>query len=185
MRVCLVCLDKCCNILNKMISESFCGVFVTEFCNFYRDIEPFEDFARVFDRRLYHATPDDWYVVLADIRGSTKAVSEGRYKQVNIVGASCIIAVLNAIEHEDIPYVFGGDGASFLIPSYLMEKSCTALLDAKRISMEVYGLELRVGAVSIRDLQPSGSSVLVAKYAVSQFVNIAMFDGVGWRVPRI
>lgn len=45
-----------------------------------------------------------------DIRGSTRAIEEGRYKQVNMVGAAVITAVLNACAGYEIPFVVGGDG---------------------------------------------------------------------------
>jgi hypothetical protein len=54
-------------------------------------------------------------VVLADVKGSTEAVRAGRYKDVNLVGAACITAALNVTRDLDLPYAFGGDGATVLI----------------------------------------------------------------------
>ena len=62
---------------------------------FYAAIEPFLDFAEVADPARYRAAPDDWIVVLADIKGSTEAAKAGRYKDVNLIGAACITAILN------------------------------------------------------------------------------------------
>ena len=83
---------------------------------FYAAIEPFLDFAAVADPARYRAAPDDWIVVLADIKGSTEAAKAGRYKDVNLIGAACITAILNVTQGLDLPYVFGGDGATVLIP---------------------------------------------------------------------
>ena len=70
----------------------------------------------VADGNNYHDVPDDWLVVVSDIKGSTKAIVSGRYKEVNILGGSSIIPVLNCIKNVEIPFVFGGDGESFVIP---------------------------------------------------------------------
>jgi len=70
----------------------------------------------VADGNNYHDVPDDWLVVVSDIKGSTKAIESGRYKEINILGGSSIIAVLNCIKNVEIPFVFGGDGESFVIP---------------------------------------------------------------------
>ncbi|MFT6583614.1 MAG: hypothetical protein ACJAU6_004072 [Alphaproteobacteria bacterium] len=53
---------------------------------FYADLPGFHDFSEVTDLSLYQPLPDDWLIVLADIKGSTKAISEGRYKDVNMIG---------------------------------------------------------------------------------------------------
>ncbi len=59
---------------------------------FYAEIKSFSNFSQVADVGHYVTAPDDWYVVIADIQGSTRAISEGRYKQVNMIGAACINA---------------------------------------------------------------------------------------------
>ena len=46
------------------------------------------------------------------MRDSTRAIAEGRYKDVNMIGAACINAVLNISRKKSVPYVFGGDGAT-------------------------------------------------------------------------
>ena len=84
--------------------------------SFYSDLPIFREFMGVADGNNYHDVPDDWLVVVSDIKGSTKAIESGRYKEVNILGGSSIIAVLNCIKNVEIPFVFGGDGESFVIP---------------------------------------------------------------------
>ena len=44
---------------------------------FYAGLEPFTEFAEVADPARYVAAPDDWIVVLADIKGSTEAARAG------------------------------------------------------------------------------------------------------------
>ena len=83
---------------------------------FYADLASFSDFGDFTDFEAYAPVPDDWVVLCGDIRGSTRAIEEGHYKQVNMVGAAVITAVLNACPGLQIPYVFGGDGGLAAVP---------------------------------------------------------------------
>ncbi len=147
--------------------------------DFYKDINGFSGFSNAFDVRYHHAVPDDWCVVLADVKGSTQAVAQGRYKDINVVGASCIIAVLNAVKGVEVPYVFGGDGASFLVPEVLMPDVAVALLGARDMARDAFGIDLRVGAVGVSTIMQAGKSLKVSKYCVSEVIDIAMFHGGG------
>ena len=82
---------------------------------FYSDLESFGSFAGISNLPHYREAPDDWLIVVADIQGSTKAIDETRYKDMNMVGAACIMVVLNVTRGFKMPYVFGGDGATMLI----------------------------------------------------------------------
>lgn len=146
---------------------------------FYLDLESFDDFAGVHDLSLYHSAPDDWAVVLADIRGSTKAIAEGRYKDVNMIGAACITAVLNVIGDIEIPYVFGGDGATLLVPQVSVPAVRAALLKTKNLAQASFNLDLRVGAVSLPAIRAQGANVQVAKFRLSPGNYLAMFNGGG------
>ncbi len=147
--------------------------------NLYLDIPVFEDFAKVLDGDVYHPLPDDWWVGTSDIVGSTKAVAAGRYKDVNMVGASVICAVSNALGHSDYPFIFGGDGASFACPPDHIDAVRDAMAATATWARETLDLELRVGLTKIADIQASGRTVRVARYAVSHPVSYAMFNGRG------
>lgn len=147
--------------------------------NFYSQLPSFELFSEQFDTRFQVDAPQDWFVIVADVKGSTLAVAEGRYKDVNVVGASCIIAVLNACKGADIPYVFGGDGASFLVPESLLHAVALALSGTRDMALESFGLELRLGAVPVSEVYENSLSIKVSKYQVSSSVYIAMFHGGG------
>ena len=83
---------------------------------FYNELVPFSDFAEFVDFKAYEPVPDDWIVMIADVRGSTRAIEEGRYKDVNMVGAASITAVLNVCGEIEVPFVFGGDGGTVIVP---------------------------------------------------------------------
>lgn len=148
---------------------------------FYAELESFIDFADVSDLSRYTPAPDDWLVVIADIKGSTEAIHQGRYKDVNMVGAACITAVLNVTRGHEIPYVFGGDGATMMVPPGTLPRVQKALLKTRNLAQSAFGLSLRVGAVPVSQVRQHGTEVdvLVAKFRLSPGNFLAVFSGGG------
>lgn len=151
------------------------------------DFEAFDDFTRVTDRDVYHPLPDDWFIGVTDVVGSTKAVEAGRYKDVNMAGASVITAVMNALDRLDFPFSFGGDGAQVAVPADYADEARAVMAKTARWSEEALGLELRVALVPLADIRAAGHDVLVAQYAPSPSVRYAMFAGGGveWAEDRL
>ncbi|MBI2429709.1 MAG: DUF3095 domain-containing protein [Ignavibacteriales bacterium] len=147
--------------------------------SFYQDLTPIQDFADISDPSLYTEMPDDWYVAVSDIKNSTELIRNGRYKEVNLVGASTIIAILNHKKNFSIPFIFGGDGACICIPHSLIEQTKESLLGTKKMAMDLYGMELRVGIVPIRYIRERGYNVMVAPCRLSQSFAQAAFSGGG------
>ena len=96
--------------------------------DFYKNLPEFNDLKNISQSLHYQALPDDWYILATDVKGSTKAIEAGKYKNVNMVGALTIISILNLDNILDIPFVFGGDGAFLLISPLLLKDSKQALL---------------------------------------------------------
>ena len=120
---------------------------------FYNRLTPFHDFAEFVELDAYEPVPDDWTVMIADVQGSTRAIDEGRYKDVNMVGAASITAVLNICGKIEVPFVFGGDGGTVAVPRALRNAAGDALIGLQAISQAVFGLSLRVGAIPVADLR--------------------------------
>jgi hypothetical protein len=118
-------------------------------------------------------------VLCGDIRGSTRAIEDGRYKQVNMVGAAVITAVLNACAGTQIPFVFGGDGGLAVVPEPLLPGAARALQRLQGVSEQAFGLGLRAAAVPVSRLRAEGHDVRVRKFALSPGNNLAMFAGGG------
>jgi Protein of unknown function (DUF3095) len=74
---------------------------------FYAGVPVFDGFNRIVEPALYKPLPDGWTLGLADIVGSTSVIAAGRYKAVNMAGASVITAVANAVGTPEFPFVFG------------------------------------------------------------------------------
>lgn len=146
---------------------------------FYGDLAPFLEDQYLTDERQYHEAPADWVVFVTDVRGSTAAVAAGRYKEVNTIGAACIIAAQNAFPEADFPFVFGGDGATLVVPAPARDRVAAALLYLAGKSRSDFGLDLRVGCVPVAEIHARGKRVLVAKRQLSEGNCIAMFAGGG------
>ncbi|MEM9693445.1 MAG: DUF3095 domain-containing protein [Myxococcota bacterium] len=146
---------------------------------FFRDLPAFDDFVRVCDADVYRAAPDDWRVVITDVAGSTRAIEEGRYKDVNALGVASIVALQNAVDHLPVPFIFGGDGATLLVPSSHWEAVAAALRGLREVSETAFQLRLRVGAIEVRELARDGFALMVAKYRASAGVDLASFTGGG------
>ena len=147
--------------------------------SFYTDIPVFSDFSQVIDDSVYRPMPDDWFIGLTDVVGSTKAIENGQYKAVNMASAAAISAVMNALGHRDFPFVFGGDGVSFAVPPEARDVAADALARTARWVEEEIDLSLRAAMVPVREIRAAGSDVLVARYGASPAVAYAMFSGHG------
>ena len=153
--------------------------------DFYSHLEPLDTFADVADLDNYQTAPDDWHVIIADVKGSTQAIEEGRYKQVNMVGAACINAVLNITEKDRIPYVFGGDGATLLVPSSCLDSCKQVLLGVRYLAATRFNLSLRVGVVAVATIHAHDSlRVMVGKYQLSPVNALATFSGGGMELAE-
>ena len=146
---------------------------------FFAALPVLTDFADFSDGKFYRAAPSDWRVVVTDIVGSTKAVDQGRYKEVNMVAAASIVAVLNLTEGIDIPFVFGGDGATLLVPPETAQRVALALSALSKLVVDQFGLTLRVGMISVGDLSREGGAVRVARFRLSPGNHAALFMGGG------
>jgi hypothetical protein len=148
--------------------------------DFYRDLPVLESFGAAIETARHTQVPEDWWIVIADVVGSTRAIEAGAYKSVNTVGVACIAAVVNVDRRVEIPFVFGGDGATFALPGSMVERAIPALREAQRLSRGSFGLLLRVGLVRVADLLAQGLWVRLAKVRTSAHIAQPTFSGRGW-----
>lgn len=136
-------------------------------------------FSDVADATAWRAIPDGWLVGIADVVSSTAAIAAGRYKAVNMVGASVVTAVRNALATDRLAFVFGGDGAAFVVPDRAHGRVAEALARASRWADDEMGLSLRTALVPIAAIRAAGRDVRAARFAVSPSVGYVMFSGGG------
>jgi hypothetical protein len=137
------------------------------------------DFRTVLDDTSYQPVPANWLIAVSDVVGSRKAIAEGRYKAVNMAGVAMISAVINALETQELPFVFGGDGAAVVCaPS---DRPVVANVMSKAVAwvLDELGLVLRAALVPVSAVRQDGFDVQVQAMRVSDAVNNYAFRGGG------
>jgi len=146
---------------------------------FYSQLPLLDNFLQISEIGNFVDVPDDWYIIVTDIRGSTKAIEAGKYKEVNLLGACSIVAVLNVAGQTEIPFVFGGDGASLLIGPSLLSAAQKALLATQKLAKREFDMDLRVGIVPVKVVVAANYPLKIAKFKVSENYSQAVFIGGG------
>jgi len=141
----------------------------------------YRKFSSVLDRSVYGPLPDDWLIGMTDVVGSTSAIQEGRYEDVNFLGVSIIASIGNALGSFDFPFSFGGDGATFALPSERRLQAEAALKQTAEFSKRRFALEMRAGLIPLEEIRRNGRDVRIARYAVSEDTTYFMFSGGGLR----
>ena len=158
-----------------------------EIAEFYSKLKPFRNFERLSTNEVYKPAPSEWFVVIADVEGSTKAIAEGRYKDVNLVGAAAISSVQSCFPGEEIAFVFGGDGAAFLLGPEKIEAAKAALASLKSASRAKFGMSIRIGVVAVSEIIAAGQTIEVAKFEIARgrCSLLVRGGGLAWAEHRI
>lgn len=146
---------------------------------FYQDVKPMHNLKELGNLAHYVDVPETWFIALSDVRGSTAAIEAGKYKAINSVAAATICGMLNALPELEIPFVFGGDGASILVPPQGYDPASMTLRESQRLAEFAFGLDLRIGIVPVRDVLAAGYDLKVAKLHLSDNYQQAIFTGGG------
>lgn len=152
---------------------------MTDSKSFYTNLPFIHTIEEIGMDEYFRELPEDWVIIITDIKGSTKAIQEGRYRQVNTIGASVIAAVKNRLGSLEFPFVFGGDGATLLVHRDFLEEVLSVLHGLKEQSALVYKLELRVGYIYYSEVLKRGAKVMISKMKYSDFFYQAVFKGGG------
>lgn len=150
--------------------------------DFYKKLEGIRNFAEATEPSVYVRVPASWLLVITDVQGSTDAIEAGRYRDVNALGVASIVAVNNALQDVALPYVFGGDGATLLVPGSRREDLETCLRGLRDTAKSGFDMTLRVGVVPVDELLQAGHAMTVTRYHASDTSSFAMFAGDGFSV---
>lgn len=127
--------------------------------------------------------PSTWHVVVVDIQNSTEAVADGKHHQVNLTATGAIISVLNLVRKEkqstEIPYFFGGDGATFIVPALFLNQIVGTLDNYSLHIKRNANLTLRVGHVSVAHLMAQEATLKIAKHKLTEQLSIPVVLGNG------
>jgi hypothetical protein len=151
--------------------------------HFYNDLKDNEiSLAQLMEKRnLFENVPEDWHVIITDIKGSTTAVSDGLHETVNFIATGSIVAVLNLAYKANItiPFFFGGDGASFIVPEAIFQQAMQVLQLYSANILTNFNLSLRTGAVSVVEIYKDGFDLLISKNKISTTLTIPVLLGNG------
>ncbi|WP_375698519.1 DUF3095 domain-containing protein [Pseudophaeobacter sp. TrK17] len=146
---------------------------------FYESLPRQRHFSSLTKPAAFTPLPDDWVICCSDIVDSTGLIAAGKYKTVNMVGASVIAAMQNALDGAAFPYVFGGDGTSFAVSAAQAMTARRTLARLRRWVKQEFGIALRVAMIPVHEVRAQGLDVTVARHAVSDNADYAMFSGGG------
>jgi Protein of unknown function (DUF3095) len=135
----------------------------------------------LMEDHLFFKVPENWHVLITDVKKSTLAVSEGKHETVNLVATGSIVAVLNIAYKQNmtVPFFFGGDGATFIIPPSLLKPVMQALLTHQENTLQSYNLFLRVGQVPVTAIYEKEHSLRISKLRTTQLFTIPVILGNG------
>ena len=135
----------------------------------------------VADEKYFFPVPDDWYVVITDIKKSTQAIKDGLHQVVNLIATGSVIAGLNLARkvNTTIPFFFGGDGATLLVPPSLIDPIMGALVEHRANTAKNFGLELRIGNVPITKIYQELHQLTISKVKMGDKFFIPVVLGAG------
>jgi len=135
----------------------------------------------LMEEHLFFTIPPNWHVLITDVKKSTEAVANGLHETVNLVATGSIVAVLNIAYKANItvPFFFGGDGATFIVPPSILDAVMKALVLHQQSTQQNFNLHLRVGHVSVTDIYEQGFTLRISKLMTSESFSIPVLLGDG------
>ncbi|SHH54170.1 DUF3095 family protein [Winogradskyella jejuensis] len=153
--------------------------------HFYQNLKPnFTPLQTLLKRESsFEEVPNSWFIVVTDIENSTQAVAQNFHSDVNLAATGCIVSVLNKVKETDdvtvVPYFYGGDGVTFLVPPKLIDVVFEVVDNYKVHVLKQFKLNLRVGKVSVKDIYESGFQIKITKLQQNKLLAIPIVLGNG------
>lgn len=153
--------------------------------NFYKNISknnlPLT--ALLKDEALFYSVPETWSIVVTDIENSSAAVARGAHKDVNLSATGSIVTVLNTLKEIDttikIPYFFGGDGSTFILPNSVLVAVLLALNNYRQHINKTLQLNLRVGHLGVDKVYSNNISLRISKLRHNKYFTTPVVLGNG------
>ncbi len=140
--------------------------------HFYSDLPAYDVPVNALfsDLSRFSPVPDDWFMVVTDVKNSTGAIKRGLHQEVNLIATGGIITALNlARKHKlTIPFFFGGDGASLLVPPEMIVELMKALAEHRQNTNRNFGLVLRVGHFPVANANGGRVPLMISKVVRSR-----------------
>ena len=135
----------------------------------------------LMEEHLFYKIPVNWHVVITDVKNSTAAVQEGLHETINLVATGSIVAVLNIAYKASltVPFFFGGDGATFIIPATILDTAMQALHLHRENTKTNFKLDLRVGHVPVAEIYEQEHVLNISKFRTAVLFDIPVLLGDG------
>ncbi|MEL6191676.1 MAG: DUF3095 family protein [Bacteroidota bacterium] len=132
---------------------------------------------------LFQEVPEEWHIVITDVKNSTAAVQDGQHENINLIATGSIIAALNIARKAgfEIPFFFGGDGGTMIVPPSILSQVMKAELEHSQNASQAFGLSLRVGQVPVKKVYEAGKKLLITKSKITQSYIMPIVLGEGLR----
>jgi hypothetical protein len=133
------------------------------------------------EEHLFYKMPPNWHVVITDVKNSTAAIQNGLHETINLIATGSIVAALNITYKANftVPFFFGGDGASLIIPPTYLDTVMQALLKHQENTRTSFNLNLRVGHIQVADIYAEGHELRISKLKTSELFAIPVLLGDG------
>ena len=153
--------------------------------NFYKNIPksslPLANLLK--DETLFFNVPKNWSIVVTDIENSTDAVARGFHNDVNLSATGSIITVLNTLKTVNnkikIPYFFGGDGSTFIVPNSVLQPILLALNNYSQHIKKSTQLNLRVGYLEVHHVYENNIALRITKLRHNRYLTTPVVLGNG------
>lgn len=149
---------------------------------FYGELQALDlPLTELFREDRFHSAPPSWHVVIADVKASTQAVAADRHNDVNLAAAGSLIAALNVAKKQktEVPFFFGGDGSTLLVPGGLLNDVLLALAAHGQNTAANFGLQLHIGSLPVKEVLLAGHQIKIAKLQVDESFAKAVVVGDG------
>ena len=135
----------------------------------------------LMEEHLFYKIPGNWHVVITDVKDSTAAVQAGLHETINLVATGSIVAVLNIAYKANltVPFFFGGDGATFIIPASILDIAMQALHLHRENTKTNFNLDLRVGHVPVAEIYEEQHALNISKFRTAVLFDIPVLLGDG------
>lgn len=150
--------------------------------NFYGELPALNlPLTELFREDRFRTAPSSWSVVIADVKASTQAVAADRHNDVNLAAAGSLIAALNVAREQktEVPFFFGGDGSTLLVPGSLLNDVLLALSAHSQNTAGNFGLQLHIGSLTVKEVLAAGHQIKIAKLRVDESLAKAVVVGDG------
>lgn len=131
--------------------------------------------------QLFENVIASWCVIITDIKRSTAAVNSGLHENVNLIATGSIVAVLNIAFKANIlvPFFFGGDGATFIVPPGIVDDVMKSLLKYKENTLLNFNLDLRAGIIPVAEIYKKGHTLKICRFSSAETFSIPIVLGDG------